>query len=84
MSTQWDDRFEQVLRRNLPDLPAGDALLPEANLMDLGLDSMGMISLLMDLETEYGVRIPESELTFEAFASVAGLWAVVGAVTSAA
>ncbi|EMF01999.1 acyl carrier protein [Streptomyces mobaraensis NBRC 13819 = DSM 40847] len=84
MSTQWDDRFEQVLRRNLPDLPAEDALLPEADLMDLGLDSMGMISLLMDLETEYGVRIPESELTFEAFASVAGLWAVVGSVTSAA
>ncbi|MFH8751960.1 acyl carrier protein [Streptomyces rimosus] len=84
MSTQWDDRFEKVLRRNLPHLPEQDALRPEDNLMDLGLDSMGMINLLMDLETEYGVRIPESELTFEAFASVAGLWDVVATVTSAA
>ena len=48
----------------------------DSNLYDSGLDSMAIMQLLILLEEEYGVAVPEGELTRQNFStvrSVAGL-----------
>jgi acyl carrier protein len=63
----WDARFETVLRAALPLLPAGiDA---DTRLLDFGLDSLKVVSLIMALEDTLEVVLPDDELTFEAFAT---------------
>ena len=42
----------------------------ESNLYDNGLDSMAIMQLLLLVEEEYGVAIPESELTHKNFKTV--------------
>lgn len=77
MNEEWDERFESVLRPTLPDLASGVALPPDASLLDLGLDSMNMISLLVALEDEYEVSIPENRLTLETFSTARTLSMIV-------
>ena len=73
----WDERFESVVRANVPVLAADQPLLPGASLYDLGLDSMGTIQLLLDLEETFGVTFPDDALKPEVFATPGTLWEVV-------
>ncbi len=53
------------LREELIDLIADEALIekaklvPEATLADLGLDSVGVVSVIFAVEEKYGVEIAE-------------------------
>lgn len=54
----------------------GDGVTLEDNtdfLFDLGLDSMQLIQILVDLEVHYGISIPETALAKEDFSTVAAL-----------
>ena len=62
-----------VSERLLETQPGFDA---DSNLYESGLDSMAIMQLLILIEEEYGVALPESELTRQNFStvrSVAGL-----------
>jgi len=62
-----------VSERLLETQPGFDA---GSNLYESGLDSMAIMQLLILIEEEYGVALPESELTRQNFStvrSVAGL-----------
>jgi len=54
-----------TLRDALLDLIAAEALIdraklaPSATLADLGLDSVGVVSIVFAVEDKYGVEIPE-------------------------
>lgn len=67
------EKFEQVLRKNRSD----DTLTvkPETVLADLGLDSLDMAELIMDLEDEFSVTLE----TDEAIKTVADLMAQIQA-----
>ena len=55
-----DSRLKRVLVEEL-DLEE-DKLFPEANFEeDLDVDSLGVVELLMALEDEFGVEIPDEE-----------------------
>jgi len=43
---------------------------PDSNLYESGLDSMALMQLLILVEEEYGVSIPESALTKQNFSTV--------------
>ena len=73
----WPEDFEKVLRRHLPFLQAGEALTPVASLADLGLDSMGTVSLLIDLEDSLTVSVSDDELLPEMFSNSGKLWEVL-------
>ena len=79
----WDERFEAVIRANVPFLAADEPLKPSASLFDLGLDSMGTVQLLLELEETFGVTFPDEALTPEVFASPASLWEVIRELTAA-
>lgn len=78
-----DQRFIAIVRRHLPQLGAAEELAPSAGLFELGLDSLAMVRLLMALEDELCVTLPESSLTPETFTDTASLWRVVSQVMRA-
>jgi acyl carrier protein len=59
-------------------LPPSGGLPADAPLRELGLDSMEAAILVLDLEKELGMTLPDSSLTAETFASLANLWMEVG------
>lgn len=64
----------QLVSERLLDTQPGFG--PDSNLYDAGLDSMAIMQLLILIEEEFGVVLPESELTRQNFStvhSVAGL-----------
>ena len=77
MQRTWGDPFITVLSKHLKLLPPGEPLAPDASLVELGLDSLEMVGLLIDLETAYGISFPDSEMNFDTFASAERLWTVV-------
>ena len=80
--TNWPTDFEETLRGYLA---AGSAPLdPDVPLTDLGLDSLGMVGLILDLETVLGFSFPEEQVTPATFYSTGSLWAAVEPHTSRA
>lgn len=73
--------FQEVLLPHLPYAEAGE-LTAADDLAALGLDSMGVVQLLAELEDVLGVELPDEALTEETFATVGSLWAVVDAHTA--
>ncbi|MCT9087689.1 phosphopantetheine-binding protein [Streptomyces sp. ASQP_92] len=73
----WDAGFEQLLTSVLPRVTG--PLDPALDLKAVGLDSMATIELLVRLEDQYDVEIPEDKLTSATFASPGALWAVLAA-----
>jgi len=55
----------------------GGSISPELTLAEHGLDSMGTVNLLLDLEAEYAVTIPDEQLLNCDTTKVSGLWAMV-------
>ncbi|WP_188316903.1 acyl carrier protein [Solihabitans fulvus] len=81
MAQAWDDRFEKVLREAVPALPADTPLLPDLQLIAAGLDSVGIVKLMMRLEQEYRTEFAFELLNFQIFSTPATLWdAVSGAL----
>ncbi|MFJ6694922.1 phosphopantetheine-binding protein [Streptomyces sp. NPDC091272] len=72
-----NDQFENLLRARLPYLPADQPLRDDANLTQLGLDSMQAMELLFDIEEEAGITVPDSAMNAETFATPSSLRAVV-------
>ncbi|MEV7423572.1 MULTISPECIES: phosphopantetheine-binding protein [unclassified Streptomyces] len=73
----WDDQFEELLRRFLPFLPPQEPLESDVKLRDLGLDSLGTVELLGNLENAYQVRFLDGALTMETFETPGVLWKTV-------
>lgn len=78
----WDAGFEQLLTSVLPRVTG--PLDPALDLKAVGLDSMATIELLVRLEDQYDVEIPEDKLTAATFATPGALWAVLAAQCTAA
>ena len=56
----------EILERNsiTPPAPLGDALV------DIGLSSIDLVNLMLAVEAEFDLTIPQSELTVENFRSI--------------
>ncbi|GAA0572075.1 hypothetical protein GCM10010172_65760 [Paractinoplanes ferrugineus] len=79
----WNDEFEQIIRRYLV-LPAEQPLPADAQLAGLGLDSLGTVSVLMDLEEAFSVTFTDEQLVPETFATATALWGALSELPVAA
>lgn len=80
----WDEEFERILRDRLPFLPPDEALEADLDLTANGLDSMGIVDLMVTLERQYDVRFGGDMLSLETFSTPAVLWKTVTALTEPA
>jgi acyl carrier protein len=70
----WNKQFEGLLREHLPFLPDDEALLPDLDLREFGLDSLGVVDLLVSLESAYSIRLADDILSMDTFATPGVLW----------
>jgi acyl carrier protein len=70
--------FVDLLRSYLP-LAGPSALDLSSELVDLGLDSLNTVEIVVRLEEEFGIELPDEELTVETFETVGSLWSLVAA-----
>lgn len=67
-----------VLVRQMLDQRAAPRLLRlDARLSDLGISSIKMVSLMLAVETEFNLMIPQSEITPKNFDSIGDMEALV-------
>ena len=70
----WPPEFESTLRAHLPGLEPGERLNGNIQLVQYGLDSMGTVTLLVDLESALDVQFPDAALAAETFETAGLLW----------
>lgn len=71
--------FQNILRSHLPYADAGDFSASD-ELAGLGLDSMGVVRLLGDIEDRYDIELPDDILNEETFDTVGSLWRALSAL----
>lgn len=66
--------LETALRPFLPGLASDEPLVADAPLSRHGLDSFGMVQLVLALERQYGIALPDEVLDEGNFATAAAMW----------
>ncbi|GAA3126939.1 acyl carrier protein [Streptomyces rectiviolaceus] len=80
MSVPWDPTYEELLGQALPRIAEQGGLTPDIGLKAVGLDSLAMVEVLIQLEGAYGISIPDDDLAPGVFDTPASLWELVTAV----
>jgi acyl carrier protein len=83
-SLPFREKFEHILRRHLRLVAADEPIPLEASLVSKGLDSIGTINLLLDIEETFSISLPGALLTPETFQTRASLENVVATLVEGA
>ncbi len=65
------ERVARIVRRMLDKRAIARAAGPDDDLRDAGLASLDIVNLMLAVETEFDVKIPEREMTPANFRSIA-------------
>jgi len=71
------DDVAQLVRRILEERSINAAVLPESDLRDVGLTSLDMVALVLSVEAEFNLTIPEIQITPANFRSISAINALV-------
>ncbi|HEY1890247.1 MAG TPA: phosphopantetheine-binding protein [Steroidobacteraceae bacterium] len=71
------ERLLAVVRKILGTPAANRPLAVDARLSELGISSIKMVTLMLAIEAEFDVTIPQSEINPESFATLASLEALL-------
>jgi len=66
--------LEQILRAHARFLAAGADIDPDLSLASLGVDSLDIIELVVQIEDTFDVEIPPDRVTPETFSTPASIW----------
>jgi acyl carrier protein len=66
-----------VVRRTLDARSIAQPVRPYEDLREAGLTSLDMVSLVLSVESEFGIKIPEREITPANFRSIAAIETLV-------
>jgi acyl carrier protein len=77
------DRLLGLVEKVLDRPGAGPTLAPDAALSELGVSSLKMVSLMLSVEAEFDLSIPQNEITPENFRSINSIDALVTRLTAA-
>jgi acyl carrier protein len=70
LAANVQDRVLSVVRIVLQENAIIVDIHPESRLVDIGLDSMDMVALMLKVEAEFDLTLPQPEITPENFQSV--------------
>jgi acyl carrier protein len=71
------DRVVAIVRQVMPEQSSNAALAADADLYDAGLTSMAMVKLMLAVEVEFDIAIPDADLHPDNFRSIAAVEALV-------
>jgi acyl carrier protein len=74
------DRVLAVVQRLLTQRSINRPIDPADDLRDAGLTSMDMVNLVLAVESEFDLMIPETSITPAHFRSVAAISSLIGAL----
>ncbi|GAB2605898.1 acyl carrier protein [Kribbella endophytica] len=73
----WPDAFEETVRSLLPAYPAQQPLSPDISFRSIGLDSLGVMALVMRLQQRFGLNFPPAAVALVNFETPAAAWRTV-------
>jgi len=71
------DRLLGLVEKVLDRPGSGPTLPPDAALSELGVSSLKMVSLMLSVEAEFDLSIPQNEITPENFRSINSIQALI-------
>jgi acyl carrier protein len=71
------DDVAQLVRRILEERSINAVIAPDSDLRDVGLSSLDMVALVLSVEAEFNVTIPETQITPANFRSISSINALV-------
>ena len=71
-------RLVEIVRQVMPEKFSAASLAGDTDLYDAGLTSMAMVKLMLAVEVEFDVSIPDEDLHPDNFRSIAAIEALVG------
>jgi acyl carrier protein len=76
------ERLLRLVAQILGKADAAAAVPPEARLSELGMSSIKMVNLMLAVETEFDLTIPQNDITPDNFRSVASVEALLARLLS--
>jgi acyl carrier protein len=76
------ERLLRLVAQILGKADAAAAVPPEARLSELGMSSIKMVNLMLAVETEFDLTIPQGDITPDNFRSVASVEALLARLLS--
>ena len=76
------DRVTALVNRMLTERSLCFPAVPDDDLRSLGLSSLDMVNLVLSVEAEFGVSIPDADITPAQFRSIATIATLVTALLS--
>ncbi|MCX7923427.1 MAG: phosphopantetheine-binding protein [Clostridia bacterium] len=70
MSNDIEARVRLILGRNLGNVVPAEQISMEEDLLDCGLTSNNYIKLIVSLEKEFGIEVPEEDMTIDNFMTI--------------
>jgi acyl carrier protein len=74
------DEVAQLVRRILEERSIDATVAPESDLRDAGLTSLDMVALVLSVEAEFNLTIPEAHITPSNFRSISTIRALVSSL----
>ena len=72
----------EVVRRMLIERSINGTVTADADLREIGLTSLDMVDLVLSVESEFDLQIPEAQITPANFRSISAIDALVNALRS--
>jgi acyl carrier protein len=79
-----EERVSRVVQLLLVERSLSPAIQPDDDLRVAGLTSLDMISLVLAVEAEFGLLVPETQIKPDNFQSIAAISTLVSALLAAA
>ena len=77
-----NEEVAQLVRRILEERSISAVVSPESDLRDVGLTSLDMVTLVLSVEAEFNLTIPETQITPSNFRSISSINALVSSLRS--
>lgn len=70
----FSSELEQILRKHARFIAAGADIGPDMSLASIGVDSLDIIELIVQIEDNFDLEIPPERVTPQTFATPASIW----------